>query len=516
MSPRNASRLNGMSFALILVVMLAHAGSVLAQSTADMPPQSEHVSDAQPTGLGTDDELGCVGGARALRVSCLRVSIGTLAADAASQSQATPGVLTLRDAIQRALKYNLTITGLGHAVTEGRGVQRVAKSQLLPNLTGEFSGIEQRINLAALGVKIEIPEVGFTLPNLVGPFGVLDLRARLSQSIFDLQAIRNHKATGEAVRASEFTLDDARDLVVLTVGRVYLEGQAARARVEATRAQVQTAVAIHERALQQIDAGLATPLDVNRAEVQTLMAQQRLVTLEAALAKQKIELSRLTGLPAGDQYDLEEGVPFSPAPPLTLEAALKQAAEQRADLQAAEARVRAAELSLAAMGAERAPTASLAADYGASLAFGNPTLTTYAVQGVVRIPLWEGGRIDGQVAQASAALSRRRAERDDLRAQIDAEIRKAYVDVRAAEMSAKVSERNVQVTRETLGLTRQRFNAGVSDNVSVVQSQESQATAERDYIDSVLAHNLAKLDLARFLGRAAEDIDRFLQLQGTR
>src|SRR4029453_5891824 len=107
-------------------------------------------------------------------------------------------------------------------------------------------------------------------------------------------------------------------------------------------------------------------------------------------------------------------------------------------------------------------------------------------------------------------------ERDDLRAQIDAEIRKAYVDVRAAEMSAKVSERNVQVTRETLGLTRQRFNAGVSDNVSVVQSQESQATAERDYIDSVLAHNLAKLDLARFLGRAAEDIDRFLQLQGTR
>jgi outer membrane protein TolC len=209
-------------------------------------------------------------------------------------------------------------------------------------------------------------------------------------------------------------------------------------------------------------------------------------------------------------------VPFSPAPPLSVEAALKQAAEQRADLQAAEARVRAAELSLAATGAERAPTASLAANYGASLAFGNPTVSTYAVQGVVRIPLWEGGRIDGQVAQASAALSRRRAERDDLRAQIDAEIRKAYVDVRAAEMSAEVSVRNVQVTRETLDLTRQRFNAGVSDNVSVVQSQELLATAERDYIDSVLAHNLAKLDLARFLGRAAEGIDRFLQLQGTR
>jgi outer membrane protein TolC len=506
-----------MSFALILVVMLAHAGRALAQSTADMPPQSEDVFDAQSTDLGKGDELGCVGGARALRASCLRVSVGTLVADAASQSQSTPRVLTLRDAIRRALEYNLTIAGLGYAVTEERGLQRVAKSQLLPNLTGEFSGTEQRINLAALGVNIVIPEANFSQPILVGPFGVLDLRARLSQSIFDLQAIRNHRARGEAVRASELTLDDTRDLVVLTVGRVYLEGQAARTRVETTRAQVQTAVAIHERAVQQKDAGLATPLDVTRAEVQTLMARQRLMALEAALAKQKIELSRLTGLPATDQYDLEEGVPFSPAPPLSLEAALKQAVEQRADLQAADARVRAAELTLSATGAERAPTASLAADYGASLAFGNPTVTTYAVQGVVRVPLWAGGRIDGQVAQAMAALSRRRAERDDLRAQIDAEIRKVYVDVQAAEMSVQVAERSVQLTRETLGLTRQRFDAGVNDNVAVVQSQESLATAERDYIDSVLAHNLAKLDLARFLGRAAEDIDRFLQLpQGTR
>ncbi|PWT80870.1 MAG: hypothetical protein C5B57_11550, partial [Blastocatellia bacterium] len=306
-----------MSFALVLVVMLAPASSALAQSAADMPPQSEHGFDAQSTDLGTGDELGCAGGARALRASCLRISVGTLVADAASQSQSTPRVLTLRDAIQRALEYNLTIVGLRHAVTEERGLQRVAKSQLLPSLTGEFSGTDQRINLAALGVNIEIPGL-FSQPILVGPFGVLDLRARLSQSIFDLQAIRNHRARGEAVRASELSLDDARDLVVLTVGRVYLEGQAARARVEATRAQVQTAVAIHERAVQQKDAGLATPLDVTRAEVQTLMARQRLVTPEAALAKQKIELSRLTGLPATDQYDLEEGVPFSPAPPLSL------------------------------------------------------------------------------------------------------------------------------------------------------------------------------------------------------
>jgi outer membrane protein TolC len=501
-----------MSFALVLVMTLAHGGSAVAQTAADAPSNSGHVFAPQSTDLGTADAVGCAAGDRPLGVSCLRISARTFAADPSSQSQPVAGVLTLRDAIQRALENNLTIVGLGHAVTQERGVQRVALSQLLPNLTGEVSGIQQVINLAAMGVEIIIPEVGFRLSNVVGPFGVLDWRARLSQSIINIPAIRNHSATAEAVRASELTLNDARDLIALTVGRVYLEGQAARARVEATRAQVQTAVAIHEKALNQEDAGLATPLDVTRAEVQTLTARHRLVTLEAALARQKIELSRLTGLPATEQYDFEPGVPFSPAPPLSLEVALKQATEQRADLQAAQARVRAAELALSATRAERVPTMSVSADYGTSLASGYSSVNTYAVSTLIRVPLFEGGRIGGQVQQALSALSRRRAERDELVTQMEADIRKVYVDVQAAELGVAVAERNVQLTRETLGLTRQRFDAGVSDNVAVVQSQESLATAERDYIDSVLAHNLAKLDLARFLGRTAEDLDGFLRL----
>ena len=154
---------------------------------------------------------------------------------------------------------------------------------------------------------------------------------------------------------------------------------------------------------------------------------------------------------------------------------------------------------------------ALNADYGASLATGHTAVNTYTVSGVIRVPLWEGGRIGGQVEQAMSALSRRRAERDDLRAQIEADVRKAYVDLQAAQLGVEVSARSVQVTRETLDLTRERFDAGVSDNVAVVQSQESFAAAERDYIDSVLAHNFAKLDLARSLGRAAEEIDHFLQ-----
>jgi len=419
-------------------------------------------------------------------------------------AQAVPAVLALEDAIARSLEHNLTILGLTYAVGEQRGQQRIARSRLLPDLTGEFSGLEQRLNLSAMGIEIPLP--GFD--NTVGPFGVLDWRARLSQTVYSASNLRNHRATGEAVRASELSLDDARDLITLTVGRTYFEALAARARVEATRAQVETATAIHERAVQQQDAGLATPLDVNRAYAQTLTSQHRLATLEADFAKQKIDLLRLTGLRPTDAYDLEQRVQFSPEPRVSLDQAVNDAMQRRSDLQAAEARVRAAELTLSAARGERTPSVDLAADYGASLAIGKPLTNTYRISGMLRVPLWDNGRIGGQVEQSLSALSRRRLERDDLRAQIEADVRKGYVDLRAAEIGVKVAELNVQVARETLGLTRQRFEAGVSDNVAVVQSQQSLAATEFDQINSVLVHQLAILELARSTGQAAESVSR--------
>ena len=419
-------------------------------------------------------------------------------------TQTVASVLTLEDAIERALAHNLTILGLTYAVDEQRGQQRIAKSRRLPDLTGEFGALEQRLNLSAMGIESPLP--GFE--NAVGPFGVLDWRARLSQTVYKASDLRNHEATGEAVRASELSLADARDLITLTVARTYFEALAARARVEATRAQVETATAIHEKAVQQQDAGLATPLDVNRAYAQTLTSQHRLATLEAAFAKQKIDLLRLTGLRPTDAYDLEPRVRFSSEPRASLEQAVNDAMQRRSDLQAAEARVRAAELTLSAARSERAPSADLAADFGASLAIGKPLTNTYTISGILRVPLWDNGRVGGQVEQSLAALSRRRLERDDLRAQIEADVRKGYVDLRAAAIGVQVAELNVQVARESLGLTRQRFEAGVSDNVAVVQSQQSLAATELDHITSVLLHQLAILELARSTGHAAGTTSR--------
>ena len=389
----------------------------------------------------------------------------------------------------------------------------MARSALLPNLIGNLSATRETINLAAQGLgSIKVPIPGFSFPTIVGPFGYVDLRARLSQTIVDLTAWNNYRAAGETVRANELSVEDARDLVVFAVAGTYLQATSAKAKVESAKAQVDTANALFQQASQRRGVGLVAQLDVNRAQVQVLVQQQRLVSVQNDFAKQKINLARMIGLPPTDQYDLSDAIPFSAAPPLDLDDALRQALAARADFKAAEAQVQAAERALTAARAERLPSVSVTADYGAIGSTPSQARGTFAVVGTVRVPIWEGGRTEGHIEAAEAAVAQRRAEADDLKSQIESDVRKAYLDVQAAASQLGVADENREVTRENLDLTRQRFEAGVTDNVEVVQAQEALASAELDSINSLFAHNLAKLSLARATGRAADRVADFLKL----
>jgi outer membrane protein TolC len=433
-------------------------------------------------------------------------------ASASRFGEPPPRVLSLRAAIERGLAYNLSLIRVAQAVRQAEGQRGVARSALQPNITGSLQNSEQRINLAAFGIQFDIPIPGVTVPSVVGPFNLTDVRARVSQSIIDLAALNNYRAAREVVGASELAASDSRDAIVLAVGTVYLQAIAARARAEAARAQIDTAAVLQRNATRQRSAGLATPLDVNRFEVQLLTQQQRLVAFQAAFAKQKIDLARMIGLSPTDDYDLANDVAFAAAPRLALDEALEQAVAGRADLQAAQAQVRAAELALAAARAERKPSLSVSGDYGASRAEGTPTSQTYFIGATLRVPIWEGGRSDGRIEQADATLRQRRAELEDLRADIEADVRKAFLDLQAAVRQVEAADAQLRVNTDNLALTRQRFDAGVSDNLAVVQSQELVAAAQLDRISAILAHNMAKLDLARAIGRAAEDFVAFMGL----
>jgi outer membrane protein TolC len=421
------------------------------------------------------------------------------------------GKLSLREAIARGLNNNLGAVGQSNAVRQAEGQSQIARSALLPNASGYLAETLQQISLSAEGLRIKIP--GFTIPPTIGPFNNIDLRGSLTQSIVDLTAWNNYRSSKDVFRASQFAARDARELVVLAVCGAYLQVIATKERVKSAHAQLDTATALFQQTQQKRSVGLVPQIDVDRSEVEELTQQQRVISLETEVAKQKIILARLIGLSPSDQYDLTDEVPFLAAPDLGFEDALKQAIERRTDIKAAEAQIRAAEHTLAAARDERLPSLTVNGNYGKIGTNPPQAHTTYFGAATLNIPIWQGGRTEGEIAQAKATLAQRRAELEDTRSQVESDVRNAFLDLRAATSQVDVARRNLQVTRETLDLTRQRFDAGVTDNVEVIQAQESLTSAELDVINSIFAHNVAKLSLARSIASAADSLQQFLSLQ---
>jgi outer membrane protein TolC len=421
------------------------------------------------------------------------------------------GKLSLMDAIRRGMQYNLGAVGMTQSLLQSRAQARAARSALLPNFSGDVQDTEETVNLRAFGINFSTP--GFAVPTIVGPFNILDIRGRVTQNVADLTVIDNYRSAKETVRASEFSAKDARDLVVLAVAGTYLQVIAAKARVQSARAQLETANALYQRTLKQLEYGRATQLDVNRSHVELLTNQQRLATSENDLAKQKINLARLTGLPPNSGYELTDNIPYMPAPPIGLEEAIRQALQQRSDLKAARAQVQAAEQALAAARAERYPSLSGNADYGDIGVPSSSMRPTYTVSATLNVPVWNGGRTSADIEQAEASFRQRRAELEDTQSQIESEVRSAFLDLDASATQVQVARQNIDLLTETLKQTRERFETGVSQNVDVVQAQESIASSNLDYINSVFAHNLAKVNLARALGDPLDKIAQFLAVQ---
>jgi outer membrane protein TolC len=420
------------------------------------------------------------------------------------------GKLSLRDAIHRGLDYNLGAVGLSNGSMQAHGQMRVARSGLLPNLNGNLREAVQQTDLATLGLRSKI----LPIPSIVGPYNYFDLRATLTQNLADLTALNNYRSAQENLKAAQMATKDARDLVVLAVGGAYLQVIAARARVESAKAQIETAKAVFEQTRQRREVGLNAQIDVNRSQVEYQTQQQRLSTQQNDLAKQKINLCRIIGLPPDTNLELLDDVPFSPAPVLSFDDALRSALETRADLKEAEAAVRAAERAHRAARYERVPSLAIAADYGATGINPSQSHGTFDVTGTLRFAIWQGGRTEGDIEQAQAALNQRRSELSDTQGRIQSDLKDAFLDLEAATSQVQVAESNQKVARENLKLTSQRMDAGIADSVEVTEAQETVATADLDYITSLLSHNLAKLSLARALGNAEENLPAYLTISG--
>jgi len=412
--------------------------------------------------------------------------------------------LALRDAITRALRYNLATIETGENARIARAQRLLALSKLLPQVSAGVSEHVEQTNLATFGLKL--PGV----PAVIGPYSYSSVDANLSQTLFSFESIQRFRAARTAEQAAQLTYNDVLDVVTLAVGNAYLQVIAADSRIEAQDAQVRNAKALYDQARDEVEAGTAPRIDLTRTEVQLHTEEYNLSVSRNNFAIAKLDLSRAIGLPLGQEFDLADQLPYSDINPPSVDDALKLAYRSRSDLRAALNSEKAAGQTLSAAKGERFPVIAANGGYGDTGSTFGQSHGDFTFQAGANIPIFTGGRIKGDITQAEAQLRQRRAEAENIRGRIDYDIRTAFLNLNAAKEQVEVAKQNVSLANESLARSKDRFASGVTDTVEVVQAEQALASANDQYITGLYNHSLAKLSLARALGVARTNYEQYL------
>ncbi len=482
--------------ALLLIVTLAAPGQTvqpdpLAYSVATPRPINPAESTTNPSAQATQAQ---------------NPYLGSVPQKATGQTIR----LSLRDAIERGLRYNLGLIESNQASADVRAGRLGALAALLPQVSADGRQAFENISLKEIGLKLP-PIAGFPgLPATTGGFGYQDARVSLTQSLYSAELRNQYHARKSAEKASVFSIEDSRDVVVFAVGTAYAQAIASAARVETAKAQLASAQELDRQTANRFKAEVSPEIDALRAQVERQSAEQRLTTVVNQFEKDKLTLARITGLPIEQDFILTEPLNDRPLTGITEQSAAEDAFRSRSDLASAEASVHAAEFSLRAAKAQRLPTVSVHLDYGGGGVNVGNFNQLYTVAGSVSVPLYTGGRIRAGIQQAQADLARREAEYADLKGRIAYDTRVAWLDLNASDSSVKVAARNKALADRALTQSRDRYGNGVTNYLEVVQAQESVVAASENYIESLYSFDVAKISLLRAMGSSDARLQQLL------
>ena len=412
--------------------------------------------------------------------------------------------LTIDDAIQRGLQNNLGLILQTSNERQSNGSRLQSLQALLPTVTGGASVTVQQIDLAAYGLKL--PGIN----PIIGPFQVMDVRGYASQNVVNLNAFEQYMASKHNFEGAKLTAQDARDLVVLTVGNAYLLCIADEARIKAVQAELDNSKLSFDQATDNHEAGISPRLDVLRAQVDYQSEQQTLISAVNQLAKDKLALARVIGLPLDQQFELADGTPFQALDTPDPDAAFQQALKQRKDLAAATEQVKGAEATRKAAVYDQLPTLVASGNYGDQGETFSHSHGTYTAEGQLSAPLLQIAKTRGEEETAGAELDQARAKLSDQVQQVNADVRDAILDIQTAAKLVEATGSNVELAREALSEAQQRYKAGVDTSLSVSQALSTDRQAEDQYISALYQHNVAKLALARALGVASTNYKEYL------
>jgi outer membrane protein len=422
---------------------------------------------------------------------------------------AAPVELSLKRAVQLAVspEGNIRVRLSAEALKQAESRTAQARAALLPDLSAALTDQNMTRNLAAMGIQISVPIPGFHIPTFVGPFTTMDARLSATQSVFDFSSIRRFQASRVGVGAARSDVNGSAEQVAAQVARAYLSAVKADADVEASKANLTLSEAVLKQAENQKAAGTGTGIEITRARVQLANDRQRLLVAENARRSSGLQLLRAVGLRLDTELVLTDKLAFVPVDAVTMEQAKAQALKERPDLEAQQERETNARLSASATKLERLPSVAAFGDYGSSGTGFDNSVPTRTVGISVRLPLFDGGRRDARRAESASQYRAEKVKTNDLKEQIELDVRLALDALHSAEEQVKVSREGLDLAENELAQARRRYEAGVAIGVEVTDAQSRLERARDNQTIALYNYNVGRIDLAQAMGAVRKTVE---------
>ena len=406
--------------------------------------------------------------------------------------------LTLDQAVGLALKQNTTAQIAVFTAAQSQQDQKIALSELLPQAQVGVTEQWERLNLVAqFGGRRIFP--GF--PGHLGPYSVFSAGPSFNGPIFDLTLFRRYQASHNIANASRADSLSTREQVILLVVSQYIGTLRSMADVQASQSRVDLAQALYNQAADLQKEGVGTGIDTLRANVELQNESQRLLEAQATRETSLFGLSRLLNLDPRQQVELGDSLSFFETPQPDVEASIEEGLSARHEWKSIQEQMRAAENQKKAASAERLPSIHFNGNWAQLGTDPSGVIPTYNYAGTLSVPLFTGGRIRAEIVRADLDIQKLRQQQADLRNQIALDVKTALINLDSARSQVRVANLGVQLSKEEVDQARDRFNAGVANNIEVIQAQDSLARANDNQIAALYRFNQARADLARSIGQ---------------
>lgn len=370
----------------------------------------------------------------------------TLAAPAAAEVN----TLTLREAVERALRQNPDLIVARLDEEKAREQIRVARDPFIPKV---FVGSGLAYNN---GFPMSIEGAA---PSIV--------QARAIASIINRTERHRLAQTKQEAKSAEIETETKRDEIALRTVELYLQAEFAAKEARMVRAQVEALERVAEVMRTRASEGRELPVEVKRAELDLARARQRAESFEADLAYAESSLACVLGYGPDDRVRAAAEERERPELPESEVTAVGLALDGNTEIRRLESSLVAKGFEIKAEQAAKLPQMNLVAQYGLFSRFNNyedffNRFERHNAQiGVsFELPLYTGSAAKAREAQAELDARRLRAELDATRSQLALDARQAFQQVRKAETALDVARLDLEVARDDLGVLLTRMEEG--------------------------------------------------------